>query len=102
TRGKQPHQVQQPKVQARHGVVVSRIAQIQETEQLLVDEEKPKKPVILSRPAVQRKGEIRWIAQRGQNVPRCGDQQDDQQSAEEMQPPPNSSGKELARDQDRW
>src|SRR5271155_2496937 len=65
TPGKQPHQVQQPEVQARHSAVVSRIAQIQETEQLLIDEEEPKKTVILPGPAVKSEGEVRRIAQRG-------------------------------------
>ena len=86
--GKQPHQVQQPEVKARHGIVVSRIAQIQKAEQLLIDEEEPKKSMILPWPAVKREGEVGWIAQRGQNVPGRGDEQDDQQSAEGMQPPP--------------
>ena len=85
---KQPHQVKQPEVKARNRIVVSRIAQIQKAEQLLIDEEEPEKAVILPRPAVKREGEIRRIAQRRQNVPGRGDEQDDQQSAEGMQPSP--------------
>ena len=87
--------MQQPEVKARHGVVVSRIAQIQKTKQLLIDEEEPKKTVILSRPAVKREGEVRWIAQGGQNVPGRGNEQDDEQSTEGMQSPPCGGRKEL-------
>ena len=61
--GNSQSQVKQPEVEARDRVVVARIAQVQKTQQLLVDEEEPKKPVILSRPAVQGEGEVRRIAQ---------------------------------------
>jgi len=39
--GKQPCQVEQPEPQARNRVVVAGITQVQETQQLLIDEEEP-------------------------------------------------------------
>src|SRR5271165_1017661 len=51
---KQPYQMKRPKVKAGNGVVVARIAQVQETQQLLVDKEKPEKAMILARAAVER------------------------------------------------
>ena len=77
---KQPDQVKQPEIQARHGVVVVRIAQVQEAQQLLVDEEEPEEAVILARPAVQRPGEVRGIAKRRQDVPRGRNQQSDRRT----------------------
>ena len=47
--GKQPEQVKQPELDARDGIVVARIAQIQEPQHVLVDEVEPEKAVILAR-----------------------------------------------------
>src|SRR5579859_1193186 len=46
--GKQPQKMQQPEGQARHGVVVARIAQVQEAKDMFVDEVKPKEAMILA------------------------------------------------------
>ena len=69
--------MKKPEVEARYGIVIPRIAQIQEPQKLFIDEEKPKKSVILARAAVQREVEIRRIAQGGQNVPGRGNQEYD-------------------------
>ncbi len=61
--------MQGPEVEARNGVVVTRIAEVEETQKLLVDEEKPEEPMVLARTAMKREREIRWIAKRGKNVP---------------------------------
>ena len=94
--GKQPDQVKQPEPDPRHGVVVARIAQIQEAQQLLVDEEEPEETVILARPAVHGEREVRRIAQRGQHMPGHRDQQNDRQPAEGMQPLPGLRAKTIA------
>ena len=47
--GKEPHQVQRPEQQARHGVVVARIAQVEEAQQVFVEEVEPEESAILAR-----------------------------------------------------
>jgi hypothetical protein len=74
--------VKQPEVKTRNRVVISRIAQIQKAKQLLIDEEKPQKTMILPGPAMKCKGKVRWITQGRENVPGGSDEQNNQQSAE--------------------
>ena len=88
--------MKQPEVEARNGVVVARIAQVQESQQLFVDEEEPEKAVILARNAVQREVEIRRITQRRQNMPGHRDEQNDQRSRERMQALPGPRRKTAA------
>ena len=61
--------MKQPKIEARDSVVISWITKVQETKQLLVDEEKPEKPVVLPGAAMQREGQIGRIPQRCQDMP---------------------------------
>jgi hypothetical protein len=55
--------MQRPEKEAGNGVVIARVAQIQESQQLLVDEEKPEKAVVLPGSAVKREREIGRISQ---------------------------------------
>ena len=68
--------MEQPEVEPRNGIVIARIAQIQEAQQVLVDEIEPEEAVIFARNAAHRKIEIRRIAERRQHVPRRGNQQE--------------------------
>ncbi len=72
---KEPDQVESPKEESGNGIVVSRISRIQEAKDLLVDEEKPEEPVVLSRPAVHREVQVRRIVESRENVPGSGNQQ---------------------------
>ena len=56
---------------------MARIAQIQETQKLLVDKEKPEKPMILARSTKRGEGEIRRIADRREDMPGHRDQKND-------------------------
>ncbi len=47
--GKEPCEVQQPEPNARHGVVVARIAHVEEAEEMLVQEVEPEKAVVFAR-----------------------------------------------------
>ena len=47
--GEQPDQMEEPEIEARDGVVIARVAQIQKPQKLLVDEEEPEEAVILAR-----------------------------------------------------
>ncbi len=69
--------MKEPEVEARHGGVIARVAQVEKSQQLFVDEVKPEEAVILASAAVQGKGEIRRVRERRQNVPGSGDEQDD-------------------------
>jgi hypothetical protein len=88
--------VQQPEVKARKRVVIAGIAQIQELEQLLVDEEESEKSVILAGSAMQYEREVRRVSQCRQNMPWSRNQNHNQRTAEGMKPFPGSSSKELA------
>ena len=83
--GKQPHQMKRPEIEARDGVVIPRIAQVQKAQKLLIDEEKPEKAVILARAGLEGERKIGRIAQCGQNVPGRRDRQRDQSAGEKMQ-----------------
>jgi hypothetical protein len=49
---KEPKEVKKPKPESWNGIVVARIAQIQEAKKLFVDEIKPEEAVVLTGPAV--------------------------------------------------
>src|ERR1700722_12942238 len=87
--------MQGPEVETGNGVVVARIAKIQEAEKLFVDKEEPEEAVVLAGPAVKGEGEIGRIAKGGQNMPGSRDQQRDQSSAQRMQSPPSAGRKQL-------
>jgi hypothetical protein len=74
----QPDQMEEPEFEARNRVVVARVAAVQESQELFVDEIIPQKTVVLARAGVERPREVGRIAQRGENVPRGGDDQRDQ------------------------
>src|SRR5208282_1090337 len=95
--GKQPRQVQQPEIQARDRIVIARIAQVEEAEKLLIDEEEPQESMVLAGTAVQRKSEVRRIPESGQNVPGSRNQNHDEDSAHGMETLPGSRGDELMR-----
>ena len=97
--GKQPDQVEKPKVHARHGVVITRIAEIQEAKQLFVDEEKPPEAMVFTWDTLHREAEIRRVSDRREDVPRRRDQQNDQKSAEWSKPLPGTCGEKLPRDE---
>lgn len=69
--------MEKPKIEARNGVVVAWVAQVQKSQELLIDKEKPKKSVVLPGAAVKSEIKVRWIAKCGENMPGRGDQQDD-------------------------
>jgi hypothetical protein len=54
--------MEKPEVETRYGIVIPWVAQIQESQQLFIDKEKPKKSVVLSRAAVKSEAEVRRIA----------------------------------------
>src|SRR5712691_10918344 len=87
--------MEEPEPQPRDRIVIARIAQVEESQNLLVDEIKPEKAVVFARSAVQRKRKIGWISKRGQNVPGCCDEKCDEKTANGTQPLPGSSGKKL-------
>src|SRR5579872_489514 len=87
--------MEEPKPEPGNGIVVTGISQIQKTQQLFVDEEKPKETVILAGSAVERERKIGRVAQRSKDVPRCGDQQDDQEPSPDVEPFPSSGAEEL-------
>ena len=66
--------MEEPEPEARHCVVIARIAEIQKSEQVLIYEIKPEEAVILARYAPEREVEG-W--QCSQNYPRDGDRQHD-------------------------
>src|SRR6266478_7199555 len=87
--------MEEPEPQPRDRIVIARIAQIEESQDLLVDKIKPEKAVVFARTGVQRKRKIRRIAKRGQNVPRCRNKECNENTADGSQPLPGSSDKEL-------
>src|ERR1700683_1617653 len=91
-----PDEVEGPEPEARDGVVVARVAQVEEAQQLLVEEEEPPEAVILAGDALHGEAEVRRIAQRGEDMPGCGDEQENEDAAEGAQPLPRARGEELA------
>src|SRR5579864_8320910 len=81
---KKPREVKKPEIEARNGVVISRVAEVQKSKKLFVDEKEPEKPMILPRPAMQRERKIRRVAHRRENVPGSRDQNHDQCSRKRM------------------
>ncbi len=95
--GKQPDEMQRPEKEAGNGIVIARVAQIQESQQLLVNEEKPEKAVVLVGSAVKREREIGRIPKGSQNVPGRRDQEGNQRAAKGPQALPRAERKELMR-----
>src|SRR5260370_29776123 len=87
--------MEQPEPQPRDRIVIARIAQIEESQDLLVDEIEPEKAVVFTRTAVQRKRKIGRIPKRSQNVPRRCNKERDEKTADGTQPLPGSRGKQL-------
>jgi hypothetical protein len=87
--------MEEPEVNPRHRVVVARVAQIQEAQQVLIDEVEPEKPVVLARSAAHGENEIGRITKSGQHVPRSGNEQNDQHAGERPQPLPRSTSEKL-------
>ena len=70
--------MEQPEPEPGDRIVISRIAQIEEAKDLLVDEIEPKKAVVFTRTAVKREREIGRITKRGQNMPRgCNEERNE-------------------------
>src|ERR1700682_4517945 len=90
--------MQQPKRRAWNGIVVARVSQIQEAQDVFVNEIEPEKTVVLAGAAVHREIEVWRHTKSGQNVPRRGNRQNDERRGENMQPFPNFSRQELPRD----
>ena len=74
--GEEPYEVQQPEPESRDGVVVARIAQVQEAEEVLIEKVEPEKAVILAGAAVHGPVEVRRVAKGRENVPRRGDKKE--------------------------
>src|SRR6185312_11667299 len=89
-----------PEEQTRNRVIVARITHVQEAQQLLVNEVKPEEAVIFARRAAHGEFEVRWIAQRGENVPRRGDQKRNCESAPDVQRLPHAPVAQLPRDRE--
>ena len=90
--------MEEPEIEARHGVVVARIAQVQKAQKLLVDEVEPQEAVIFARAAVHREGEDTADCAAS---PACATaaaiSSTTSEPAERMQPLPGPAGKQLAR-----
>src|ERR1700719_1016986 len=87
--------MEEPEPQPWDRIVIARIAQIEESQDLLVDKIKPEKAVVFARTGVQRKRKIGRIPKRGKNVPRRGNKECNENTADGTQPLPGSSGKKL-------
>jgi len=99
TPGEEPDEVQEPEGRARNCGVVARIAEVEVTEKLFVDDEKPEEAVILAGTAVQSPREVRRIAERGEDVPGSGDDGEDKESAEGTKALQGTGSEELARNE---
>src|SRR5579864_650865 len=87
--------MEEPEIQTRDGVVVTRIAQVEEAQNLLVHHEEPEEAVVLPRTAMQCRGEIRRIAHGGEYVPGSGDQENNDGPANWAQALPHLAGEKL-------
>src|SRR6266478_4716615 len=74
--------MKQPEPEPRDCIVIVRVSQVEEAENLLIDEVEPQKAVIFARTAVKRKREIRWISNCSQNVPGCRYEECNEESAD--------------------
>src|SRR5216683_7296891 len=83
-----------PEIEAGNGVVIARIAQVQESQQMLVDEVEPEEPAIGAGFAVHRQIEIGRITQSRQYVPGSSDEQQKRHPRHWTQPTPVALGKE--------
>ena len=88
--------MEQPEVKPRHGVVVARIAQVQEPQHVLVDEVEPEEAAVVARLAAQSEIEVGRIAKRGQHVPGRGNHREDQSPRHGAQALPGAAGEQLA------
>ena len=83
-----------PEIQARHSVVIARITQVQEPQDVLVDEVEPEEAVIRTRFAVHAEVEIGRIAQGRQDVPGGGNRQQQRETGDGPQSAPVAFGEE--------
>ena len=89
--------MEKPEIQAWDRIIVVRITQVQEAQQLFIDEEKPEEAMILARSAVQGKDEIRRVAHSCEHMPWCRNRQDDCRPTEGTETFPSGSAEESAR-----
>src|SRR6266853_3825766 len=87
--------MKQPEPEPRDCIVIVRVSQVEEAENLLIDEVEPQKAVIFARTAVKRKREIRWISNCSQNMPGCRYEECNEESADGAQPLQGTSHKKL-------
>src|SRR5581483_3462920 len=87
--GKQPNQIQEPEERARNRVVVARVTQVEEAQQVLVKEIEPEEAAIFAWSAMKGEREIRWIVQRGKDVPWACDQERDCSRGEHVETLPS-------------
>jgi len=80
--------MQEPKQRAWDGVVVPRVAHVEESEDVLIEEIEPEEAVVDSWLAAHGEVEVGRILQRGQHVPGSGDDKNDERPREEVQPLP--------------
>ena len=92
--GEQPEQMKGPEIEARHGVVVAWITQVQKAQQVLVDEIEPEKAAVGAGFAVHREVEVGRIPQCGEDMPGSGDRQQQRHPGQGGQPAPVPLGKE--------
>ena len=98
--GKEPDKMKQPEEAARDGVVVARVAEIEEAEKLFIDEVEPEEAVILPGSTVETEGEVRRIAEGGEDVPGRGDEKNDKRSGERVEAFPDCAREELVREEE--
>src|SRR5262249_26673049 len=95
--GKQPKKMQEPEPEPGHRIVVTRIPEIEESKQVLIDEVKPKEAVILARSAVHGEREVRRVPQRRQYVPRDSNRSHDDQRGNRTYLAPCGAREQLTR-----
>src|SRR5205823_5043834 len=85
-------------IAAPNRVIVARVAHVQKAQHVLIHEVEPQEPFVVAGAAMHAEDKEWRIAQRSQNVPRCGDEQHDGDAGDRPQPLPRSPPKQLPRD----
>src|SRR5258706_15903614 len=80
--------MEQPEGGARHGIVIARVAKVQEPQHVLVHEVEPEEAAIFTNLAMKREIERGRIAQRSEKMPGHCDREGDQDPATDAEPLP--------------
>ena len=93
-----PDQVQQPEPQPWHSVVITRVSQVQKTQQVFVEEVEPEEPAVFAGRTMHRKRKVGRVAQGCEHMPRHGNRQSDDNRRAESQSTPRLVEKQLSRE----